>query len=251
MSLTGYQNGHTIDQVFFGMFFYDFNRDTGQFAPHLNTLDHAFSGNDDNNVLIVLSEATTPEDYVPTSTDDSAVLDMVESGGKEMLYQMAIFDESDGDARFDHYAYYDEGGKTDRVWTCDERNVDWDDKYRTFDGVIGNFQPIAGQDEDAFFMKLVGHEFTYSAPVIQAVVLSAAELRGHLDGHGVRFGFHVAHAHQRHDGGLQRERHGRVRLRHRLRRRGAEERDEVRHHARVLGGPGVQGFPGSRGAVTP
>lgn len=172
VSLTGYQNGHTIDQVFFGMFFYDFNRDTGQFAPHLNTLDHAFSGNDDNNVLIVLSEATTPEDYVPTSTDDSAVLDMVESGGKEMLYQMAIFDESDGDARFDHYAYYDEGGKTDRVWTCDERNVDWDDKYRTFDGVIGNFQPIAGQDEDAFFMKLVGHEFTYSAPVIQAVVLA-------------------------------------------------------------------------------
>ncbi len=174
-SLTGHQNNATCDQVFFGMFWYDYNKDTNSFTPHRNTFNNHFNGHDGNNVLLLMTEATTTEDMLPVGDGQATVETMTNYAGTEVLYCTSMFDEDEGhgdDIRYDHYIFRDSGSSTGWTYWSDRDDIEWGDKSARWATCLGNFDFSGTEDQDALFMKLVGHEFIYTEPAVESVLFA-------------------------------------------------------------------------------
>ncbi|WP_165042931.1 hypothetical protein [Adlercreutzia sp. ZJ138] len=180
VSLSGYVDNNTYDQVFFGSFFYNYDKASATFTPWRGRIHEDFNEMDNNNILLMLSEPTAAEDMIPNcDSPDAGLATMMDYPGGEILYQMALFDQTKnyGDkVRIDRYTYCDNGSsvafscygdmsdKTEFAWGENSpeipflANLDWLDDAK---------EP---QDKDSMFLRLVGHEFVYTEPVVESVL---------------------------------------------------------------------------------
>ncbi|MBQ3611526.1 MAG: FG-GAP repeat protein [Firmicutes bacterium] len=202
VSIFGYVGNKTCDQVQFGNNIYKYNDASGSFSSCLDIEGGIGYNAENNNVTLLLSESTISEEMLPQCSDEDALDQMINYEGQEVLYQAAVMNTNDNTVLHEHSAYFKDGNKIiinsfndtrTREKTGSSSNTD-DDLYNLTEKdsfttpVIGNFEieektvkytmnnatleKAVGVDADSLILKLVGHEFTYTEPVVESVLIA-------------------------------------------------------------------------------
>lgn len=164
VSLSGFKSDTTCDQVYFGMWFYELDRASGQFRPYLDTQNCRYDNNDNNNVSVLgMFPIITDADVDASTVDGLSVYD----GGQSLLLALSIDLDKDhgGDMSYQLYCYTRDGDHIVRS----TREIDRADYYSK------DFYPKAcagNQDQDTLLLTLEEHQFVYAEPVVVGVVMA-------------------------------------------------------------------------------
>ncbi len=202
VSLSGYVKNKTCDQVQFGNRLYEYDDSNKGFKSYLDFRRGADATVENNNMTLLLSEDTISEDMLPECADEEVLDQMINYEGQEVLYQAAVINTVSNTVVHVHSAYFKEGNKvklnsfydtrtretTGSSTSADDDLYDLTDRTSFTTPVIGNFEieektvgykkgnvtleKTVGVDADSLIMKLVGHEFTYTEPVVESVLIA-------------------------------------------------------------------------------
>ncbi len=202
VSLSGYVKNKTSDQVQFGNRLYEYSEANKEFRSYLDFHSGTDATVENNNMTLLISEDTISEDMLPECSDEEVLDQMMNYEGQEVLYQAAVINTVSDTAVQVHSAYFREGNrielnsfissrareKTGRTSNSNDDMYELNDKNSFATPVIGNFEieektveykagnsvleKAVGVDADSLILKLVGHEFTYTEPVVESVLIA-------------------------------------------------------------------------------
>lgn len=164
---------HARDQVFFGMIFYEFDDERGSFEI-FEDMTAAYQYNDDNNVSVLSMQPVVVDDMVDARDVDA----LASYTGKEALLVTVSRDRDKDhgkDLAYEAYLYSPQ--------TLSDPNVSPDIplvSYTRFEMAQSGYDdrtlyPKAcalNCDDDAIYLKLREHQFTYSEPILTGVIMA-------------------------------------------------------------------------------
>lgn len=164
VNVDGFQNGRVARQIFFGDGIY--RLDGGQFARGAGIPKPSSMYDWSESVQILLAEAAVFESSVPGCESDEGIVSVAEHSGIQSLVLVCL-DAGNGDVFTLVYTPGDSG-----VSALKSEAVLYEKPGNTRAGLnafaLGNFS----NDDDSFFLKLVDHEFVYSEPTVESVIIA-------------------------------------------------------------------------------
>lgn len=160
VSLSGYKNSATWDQIFFGMWFYAYDLGSGSFQVYSN--QNPYENIDNNNISITNLTAG-----VAGQSEDSQTL----AAGKEELLMAAALDKNKkngSDVYYQVFQYIQNGddGTTVGRSSKDLGTSNYYDKGYYPRVCFGNY------DEDTILIRYIGHSYVLSEPYITAICIA-------------------------------------------------------------------------------
>lgn len=175
VSLSGMVNDTSLDQVFFGMWFYQL--ENGRFVPYQNTSSFPYLNCDNNNVSVTSMGAIITDEDAPTKADlDGLSLSLA----RETFLMTVRIDRngsSGGDAYTEVYAFSSNGiylvKSTRSIGSCDWNNTEYYPRFA-----------LLNADSDGVFMELAVHEFIYAEPTVNAYIMAPPYFQDIYDTNG-------------------------------------------------------------------
>lgn len=178
VSLTGYVNNKTNDQVFFGNYMYYYDKSTGLFKVY-----DSDGKVDVDSDAVVYNDIQAPTTSITTMVAGSFLSDdtsYMAVEGQQQLMVGYVRKKNNGDRSFEMALLYQNSGDT----MAPKRGVKYiatadDDDFNDM-----KFYPVVcplNMDSDTKYVQYVGHDFTYTEPEVLDVIASVPYFQDIMD----------------------------------------------------------------------